>query len=583
MDVVGRVGTSEAYKSFAVEQTHGGSAIYEHLATSIATDSHLLAVIDQMPPIKRQPNLLFAAVRFLEGPIGDFGAFKSWTLNNWEQVSAVMRVRLTQTNEVARCASLLPLLVQLPGPLALLEVGASAGLCLYPDRYRYLYGDHQVGDPNSPLLLTCETTGPVPIPDGVPEVVWRGGIDLNPLDLTDSSDVRWLESLIWPEQTDRLARFRIAAGIVQEDPPNIVKGDLNDDLLALVDSVPLDATLVIYHSAVLAYISDSKRQSFVESVRQLRGHWISNEGPRVLPDSAKGVAALPPGSPARFLMALDGRPMAWTAPHGQSMEWLKDNKGVDASAYMSDFYDKVAKQFGGYDLSESEPRHTSEYPNGDPEEVFKAKILDSVKPNFAALDIGCGDGTFSFSIADKFTKIVGLDSSNELIHIANQKKTQRIIGNIDFVYADAGKTPFGDDSFDIIFNRRGPSFYHEYARLLREGGHYFEIGIGEKDAMELKKTFGRGQNYGAWDDSRLDRDKFEFESVGLNVIFAQDFFYSESYLSENEFELFLGRVPIFQDFDPVKDRENLDRYCSKYMIGSQVKLDRHRVVYVVQN
>ena len=322
MDVVGGANTAGAYTSFAVEQAHDGSATYEYLATSIATDSDLLGVIDQLPPIKRQPNLLFAAVRFLDGPIGDFGLFKSWTLGNWEEVSAVMRVRLTQTNEAARCATLLPLFAQLPEPLALLEVGAAAGLCLYPDRYRYLFGNQQVGDPNSPLLLTCATTGAVPIPHAVPEVIWRGGIDLNPLDLTNASDLRWLESLIWPEQTDRLARFRVAASIVQSDPPNIVKGDLNDDLLALVDTVPLAATLVIYHSAVLTYLSASKRQSFVESVSQLRGHWISNEGPRVLPDVAKEVPERPPGAPARFLMALDGRPVAWTAPHGQSIEWL---------------------------------------------------------------------------------------------------------------------------------------------------------------------------------------------------------------------------------------------------------------------
>ena len=324
MDVVGEADTSGVYRSFAVEQVHGVSKTYEHLATSIATDSDLLEAIDQLPPIKRQPNLLFAAVRFLDGPIGDFGLFKSWTLNTWEQVSAVMQVRLTQTNEVARCASLLPLLAQLPGPLALLEVGAAAGLCLYPDRYQYQYGNKRVGDANSPLLLTCATSGAVPIPNSVPEVVWRGGIDLNPLDLTDPSDLRWLESLIWPEQTDRFARFRVAASIVQSDPPNIVKGDLNDDLLALVDTVPLDATLVIFHSAVLAYLSESKRQSFVESVSQLRGHWISNEGPRVLPEIAKGVPERPLGAPARFLMALDGEPMAWTAPHGQSIEWLTD-------------------------------------------------------------------------------------------------------------------------------------------------------------------------------------------------------------------------------------------------------------------
>lgn len=323
MDVVGMSDTSSAYRNFALEQAHGGSVSYERLATSIADDRGLLDVIDDLPPIKRQPNLLFGAVRFLDGPIGDFDSFKNWTLANWGEVSALMLLRMTQTNEVARCATLLPLLAQIPGPLALLEVGASAGLCLFPDRYQYHYGNRQVGDPHSPLILNCEVTGPVPIPSQMPKVIWRGGVDLNPLDLTDADDLRWLESLIWPEQADRLARFRAAASIVLSDPPNIVKGDLNECLRDLVDTVPSEATLVIFHSAVLAYLSDVERQTFVETVGQLQGHWISNEGPRVLPQIAQRTPGRPAGTPARFLLALDGEPVAWTAPHGQSLEWFE--------------------------------------------------------------------------------------------------------------------------------------------------------------------------------------------------------------------------------------------------------------------
>ena len=44
-----------------------------------------------------------------------------------------MRARRTQTNEPARCAVLLPALAQLPEPLALVDVGASAGLTMLFD------------------------------------------------------------------------------------------------------------------------------------------------------------------------------------------------------------------------------------------------------------------------------------------------------------------------------------------------------------------------------------------------------------------------------------------------------------------
>jgi hypothetical protein len=69
-------------------------------------------------------------------------------------------------------AVLLPLLVSLPQPLALLEVGASAGLCLYPDVYAYRYGDASVGAGD--VVLGCALSGG-PAPDAGPR--WCGGPD----------------------------------------------------------------------------------------------------------------------------------------------------------------------------------------------------------------------------------------------------------------------------------------------------------------------------------------------------------------------------------------------------------------------
>jgi hypothetical protein len=109
---------------------------------------------------------------------------------------------------VAGDAELLARLAALPQPLALLEVGTSAGLCLYPDRYAYRYGDHRLG--TGEPVLECAATGLTP-PERLPEVVWRAGLDLNPLDVTDPADVAWLDALIWPEHAHRRARLRAAA------------------------------------------------------------------------------------------------------------------------------------------------------------------------------------------------------------------------------------------------------------------------------------------------------------------------------------------------------------------------------------
>ena len=80
----------------------------------------------------------------------------------------------------------LPALAAVPEPLALLEVGAAAGLTLLPDAYSYDDADHHVpGRDRGAPRLTCTPTGPVPLPTRVPVVAWRAGIDLNPLDPAD--------------------------------------------------------------------------------------------------------------------------------------------------------------------------------------------------------------------------------------------------------------------------------------------------------------------------------------------------------------------------------------------------------------
>jgi len=151
------------------------------------------------------------------------------------------------------------------------------------------------------------------------------------------------------------------------------------------------------------------------------------------------------------------------------------------------------------------------------------------------------------------------------------------------VYGDASKTPFKDGFFDVIFNRRGPSYYAEYFRLLRPGGYYIEIGIGEKDAASLKKAFGRGQNFGQWDKSTLVEEQEEMASVGLQAVFGQDYLYNEFYKDSDNFELFLQGVPIFEDFNLNKDRVFLNAYYQTSLgENGKVKLERHRIVIIAR-
>ena len=139
----------------------------------------------------------------------------------------ILLSRITQTNEPARCAVLLPALASLPQPLALLEVGASAGLCLIPDRYGYDYGRVRVmprtgWDGHGPVF-PCEANDAAPLSVEMPTIAWRRGLDLHPLDVCSQQDIDWLETLVWPDDIQRTERLRAAIETARADPPAIVK------------------------------------------------------------------------------------------------------------------------------------------------------------------------------------------------------------------------------------------------------------------------------------------------------------------------------------------------------------------------
>jgi len=244
----------------------------------------------------------------------------------------------------------------------------------------------------------------------------------------------------------------------------------------------------------------------------------------------------------------------------------------------TDFYNKVAKKFGGYAYGRSNPQYTTEYLNGVPEDIFNTKLLGVSGLDKVVLDTGCGDCKYTFEIAGNFKKIVGIDTSEELLKIAKQKKPSSGLRNVSIFLQDAAKTGFKDGSFDIIYSRRGPTYYQEYFRLLKMGGYYFEIAVGEKDCVEIKEIFQRGQNYEKWNESKLKEKERKVKDIGFKVIFAQDYFYNKYYRSYNDLDLFLQTVPIFEDFDSEEDKIFLKEYTGKYKEEKGIKLPCHRII-----
>ncbi len=326
------------YADFA-RYARGDSPCFEEWAAGVLGDPEVRSWIGSLPRAEQQPNLVFAAARWhgVAAP-GPYAGLRAALLADDGSLRATIHRRSTQTNEVGRLATLVPVLAGLAAlhgerPLALLEVGASAGLCLYPDRHDYVWHTdagvvtaERRGDGGSPAEpLHCEVTGAAPLPARPPAVAWRGGIDLNPLDVGDDDAMRWLTMLVWPEQEDRRRRLRQAIGLARREPPRLVRGDLLEELPALVEDAGHHGPVVVFHSAVIAYLAPEDRERFTALMtgllRRRRCHWVSNEAAQVLP-AITATGPVPNEELATFVLGVDARAVAWTHGHGRSLTWL---------------------------------------------------------------------------------------------------------------------------------------------------------------------------------------------------------------------------------------------------------------------
>jgi hypothetical protein len=317
---------AERFLRFAEVEARASSPIYETLARAVGNDRTSLAILTRLPPAKRQPNLLFGVMRLYEVAVDDPAVALRWLQEHEATVLLEMTKRRTQTNEVNRCATVLPALASIgPGPTALIEVGASAGLCLLFDEWAYHYLgvgiDHRVGTKGAELTLRCRVEGDVPLPLRVPEIAWRAGLDLNPLDPADPDVRHWLECLVWPEHRDRAETLRTALGAAAGlGGLRVDTGDALDRLPALLAEVPPETTAVVLHSATLAYLDPPERTAFVEVVRAAGARRLGFEAIQLLPALAEQAPA--GTSPGWFGVSIDDELRALADGHGRSMRWL---------------------------------------------------------------------------------------------------------------------------------------------------------------------------------------------------------------------------------------------------------------------
>jgi hypothetical protein len=328
------------------------SPLYAHCSTRAAEDAEVAGVLLAAPTVQlAHPTLLFAAVHalVLDGRAPELAAwypsvggdrhldedpwptFRRTVLDARDRIAARLASHRTQTNEVGRST---PLLVAMSavaerhGELAWLDVGASAGLNLRLDRFRHeLVGDDDrvvVGPDDAAVRLRCDV-GRLPQQPTLPPLVWRQGLDAAPVDVTDAGQRAWLEACVWPEQTDRLARLRAALATAADHPLPVRRGDAVADLAAHAADAPADATLLVTHTWVLAYLDTDARAGFEAALDALAADRpvvrIGMEGGGVVPGTERDPASGSWLVQSTWHTRREDRTIAAVDDHGRWLRW----------------------------------------------------------------------------------------------------------------------------------------------------------------------------------------------------------------------------------------------------------------------
>lgn len=332
-----------------VPDTLKASALYTALWEQLKDDSELLELVALVESNQPIPITFFTAVNFLVlaeplAPLASYYPylhpdeappfseayryFRAFVHAHREELRMILPTARLQTNEVTRCANLLPafsLAYQRGGyqPLHMLEIGCSAGLNLLWHQYQYRYGSIVVGDPTSPVQITCEIQGGSlpPLPEKLPHVANCQGIELCPRDIGDAEDMRWVRAAIWPEEVGRHRLLDAAIAFARQEGVSLHKGDACDLLPKLLATISDDQTAVVWSSFAVNQgpieVKECIDSQIVEASHRIPIYRVSLEfalekqaGPRLELSEYQGGRLVKQETLARC------------AVHGERMTWL---------------------------------------------------------------------------------------------------------------------------------------------------------------------------------------------------------------------------------------------------------------------
>jgi hypothetical protein len=300
---------AQRYRHFGEVDAAKTSPLYERVAVALSESDEALRAIEDVPARKRHPTVILAALHDLalagRAPAlatayaaadGDAAAVAAidTLLRLKDSVVAAAARRQTRPDEAGHGAVLYPAIAEAASrvganAVGLIDVGCSAALNLNVDRVGITYSSGQsLGDPSSPVQLSASVVGDRPIPLRVmPEVVARVGIDLDPIDVTDADDARWLRACLWPDQPERIARLEAELALAATAPPLLLKGDAIEALPDAFARVPADALPVVTTTWALSRFPLESRLRFLhrldEAARGRPVAWVSAEGVGVAP------------------------------------------------------------------------------------------------------------------------------------------------------------------------------------------------------------------------------------------------------------------------------------------------------------
>src|SRR4051794_2955681 len=307
---VGRGRTpAQVYRRFGEADAAETSPLYKRVAVALSESDEALRAIEAAPARKRHPTLLLAALHDLalagRAPAlaaayaaadadAAAGAAIETLLRSTDAIAAIAARRQTRTSRTGRCAVLYPAIAEAArrvgaNAVGLIDVGGSAAFNLTVDRVGITYGNGQsLGDPSSPVQLSSAIVGDRPIPTrAMPEVVARVGVDLDPLDVTDADDARWLRACLWPDQPERVARLEAEMALAATAPPLLLRGEAVDVLPDAFARVPAEALPVVTTTWALSRLALAGRLRFLhrlgEAATGRAVAWVSAEGVGVAP------------------------------------------------------------------------------------------------------------------------------------------------------------------------------------------------------------------------------------------------------------------------------------------------------------